>query len=321
MRWVTIENYQDSVTIDPDYVEYSVDKLQGGGTECGVHFVQGWQVHHFEPAGKKLGVGGVKSRNSASGIAELHDKYGFTYWLQGGSNTVYNWAIDAGFQRDNMMVSLPNLNRGIEAVYTRIQQFGSYSDPVYAFYVGEPVENEYSLNDYTNVWIFLKIIKQYPSLFITDEWHRTSDFESFARIADKVMCSGYDTYWLSSQLDRWQDFKGAFGSKFNQTWICERKDQNEYYELFRKAKSLGLNPVWCWQGDGSSDYTLEKFCNNAFWFGYLKRYSKKVWLKLKCYANVDPCDCPTFQENPNVYLLQEILPYYPTTIVQDGVDK
>ncbi|HEX2867325.1 MAG TPA: hypothetical protein VHO03_09800 [Ignavibacteriales bacterium] len=255
---------------------------------------------HYEPVeGKIIGIWPPSYYWTKEALKNLTKKYGFTGISirqdEINPDSMYQWAIRAGFKPENMMVNIIN-----DTYTSRIVKM-----PAAFYYLDEPVEHNCSGHATNGTRIYspdeLEKIRDYihtnrpDAKFIIGGYKRCSHLKIAVDIADGVMYSSYvnwNSMWLpvchanmgfgddveapwaegsGLQTDSWGDMRSKFREKFSMTWMHGKND--ECQELFKTANSLGLNGIWLYANEGvgpDSAASLEKFCQAAAQNGWLK---------------------------------------------------
>lgn len=255
---------------------------------------------HYEPVeGKIIGIWPPPYYYTKESLKNLRVKYGFTGVSirhdQFDPDSMYQWAISAGFKPEKMMVNIIN-----DTYTSRVLKM-----PAGIYYLDEPVEHDCSGHATNGTRIYppddLRKIRDYihanrpGSKFIIGGYKRCSHLKIAVDLADGVMYSSYvnwSSIWFpvchvnmgfgddveapwaqgsGQQTDSWSDMRSKFGEKFAMTWMHGKND--ECQELFKAANSLGLEGIWLYAYEGvgpDSAASLEKFCQAAAQNGWLK---------------------------------------------------
>lgn len=199
--------------------------------------------HYEAKPGKIFGVWPHDDRKNPNGFNELRNKWGFNYIFYQHSNSLpnqFNQILQAGYSRNNIMAGIseewhqfiintyPNLyaynmdegrHRGWS--YNGIREFINANSPGSYFIIGDYCPINWELSD----WV----------------WHSDyimySAYEHFTQIFDWCLDIGYD------QISGWNGFKAQYGNKSIANWISTQDDQDEYRDLLRRARNLGLTGV------------------------------------------------------------------------------
>lgn len=279
-------------------------KKDGGGigpyaqSQC-QKVVYYWIFDHYETVSGK--IWGILPEDDTfwQNTYKLHtfkDTLGFNYicTIEGYLNTV----LSAGYDRDHIMIG----GMGCDDPYW--QQTIQATKPVWAYYVDEQgQQHSCSVVEY-----WFSSVRQYlnnnggSSIKIIAGETTPEDFDCYDQYVNTIMCTWYGYYvWplTNDQRSRWTDFRTAWNSKFNLTWVSSRLDNTEFDNLIGHASNLGLDGVWLYQeDDGQASEATERSRINNFSFygwkwGYLNRIERK-WVYMYECENQDPCDCDPY---------------------------
>lgn len=264
---------------------------------CNMLYIYYWELERYETVpGKIVGIWPTVRRwGTVSKLSELKNKWGFNYiaatlgWYP--TFSPYVNAIAAGYQDTNIMgIGLDPYDAAyVTAVNSRPPLWGYYMDePITNHGVGAQVMMELASDFF---------LVNYPnSLFMSGETN--TDYGSYIyHTIDKIFCTRYGRYGDLGDPDQrplWDQFKQTFGTKFSMTWIAAHKDLSEYNDLLGHARNIGLNGVWLYQYQDSTDTysndNISSFSYNAWMKGWLKRFDRRWQYTYEC-KKADPCGC------------------------------
>lgn len=142
-------------------------------------YIDRYVLDHYEPgSGKIIGIWPRATRWSTNRISELHNKWGFNYLLLNGN---YQDAQNAGFSSTNIMIPVDPDNY--------ISQMNTYGNNVYAYYCGEPRDNDHQYN--VAVMAAQRNISAPSAKFVIDGYKRTVSLYEASLCAEKIMFSSY----------------------------------------------------------------------------------------------------------------------------------
>jgi hypothetical protein len=179
-------------------------------------------------------------------------------------------------------------------------------------------------------------IRSFGRKFIIGDFKRCTHFVNAGTIAvDYVMFTGYKDWhnvdpfgsecWLpfeEDQCDSWTDMRNIFGGKFMSTWLngetnpdhSDDYDGDEYSDLVGHATNLGLQEIWLYTWNGSSQSLLDSFTYFCWRNGWLRRFEHKIYIVFQCTcpdgcAGTPPGDCWMFvRTEPGDGTIREVYP-------------
>lgn len=306
------KNKWPAVIYDSTYgeivMDYSVITPMAG--PCGYKTTYGWATHHFEPKPGKL-VGVWPYEFTLANLTTLRTKWGYSHLFFGYDydNSKWNTAISAGYTLDKIMIAITGIQDAQRA------SFISYRGNAYAYYVGEPADQNHSMGGVRSA------LNQfgYTSLFVIDGYKRTYALDYAVQTSDKVLFSSYQHWyeilpgvWVSwpenyDQRSDWSDMRSRYGNKFSMSWI-NTSEISEFYNLFGHASNLRLNGIWIYgflqdNGQPTPHYNdqWENISNAAWYSGFLLKFVQDLKITWKCTLQ-DPCDCDPSDPDAGWYI-------------------
>ncbi|MCF6269274.1 MAG: hypothetical protein L3J41_06170 [Melioribacteraceae bacterium] len=263
-----------------------------------------WGLDHYKPRnGKEIGFWPT----GFASMSKMKVKWGFSnVFIR--SESEYTQAKNAGFTDADMMANVTITNNTTSAYsypFKPAQYFENY-------YIDEPSEHGKTL---ANVDIVAKdlapnLLKlgSYKIGFWLDpqDWHEDF-YKTIISWNSNVRIMSDNYYGLLCAFDQrsyWDDFKDAYGNKNEMNWtslIIDRPNY-EFFGLFQKASSLGMNSLWLYIGredtycgDGTHlkqslfDSYLSVFLSSAKSAGWLTQYDRLYRFEYSC-PTADPCN-------------------------------
>ena len=279
---------------------------------CGIKDTYGWGLDHFEPKpGKIIGVWPYEF--TQQNLSTLRTKWGYSYLFFGFSydDNKWNTAIAAGFSLDKIMIAVTDIPDA--------QRFNliSYRGNAYAYYVGEPADQNHSMGGVTTALNELG----FSSAFIIDGYKRTYALDYAVETSDMVLFSSYHHWyellpgvWVSWPYDEdqrpdWTDMKNRYGNKFSMSWI-NTSEISEFGYLFGHAANLGLNGIWIYgylqeNGQPTPHYNDQWFniSHAAFYSGFLRKFEGYYCIEWHCDYG---CECDP--DNPDDWYIYRVWP-------------
>jgi len=239
----------------------------------------------FEPIeGKIIGIWPHENKNnSVEKLKQLREQWGFNYILIAApyGEPFYSNVRNAGFDSLHIMkqIYLPDLINRKDWFWNNIETLGK----IWAYYFDEPISREFSFSVMMGLLSNLSSKGFYPNAkFVVGEIDERKA-ERFLKTTDAIMYSGYGSREKQGldQIQSWQEWKQYLGEKFSMLWISTNEDSLEYRTLFKAAKDQGLDAIWLYQYEPmdpdkeTSFINLEKFCDAAVEFGFMRVKEKK----------------------------------------------
>jgi hypothetical protein len=174
---------------------------------------------------------------------------------------------------------LPSFKKDRDAYKKKLIRIGR----VASYYYDEPLSRKNKFTELTESILFLAENGFYPKGRIIFSELTIEKALKIHRLADFMVYSGYGNPGIKGkdQIATWTDWKDKLKDKFESTWMSTLEDEDEFRELLRTARDLGMNGIWLYaleplpSGEEADDSIYEKFCAAAVEFGFLNvKYSK-----------------------------------------------
>lgn len=309
--------------IDSIYGKILLQNFDNNSTDSCMNLTyNAWVLDYYKAVkGKVLGIWPYDY--SIPFLRLLKEKWGYNgLWLFHDS-IYYSNAIHAGFNKQNLMVSLDH-SPG-EFTYTNfVDEYESgyyYIDEVAEHNcIGDTNERIYNPTELNEISSY--IYKSRPGAkFVISGYKRCKHLSMASVYANLIMYSSYhnwyrpvipafcdsrlnwgpriETLWFKSnydQRDSWSDMKKRFGEKFQRTWI-KTNEESEYQQLFGHAVNIGLNSIWVYgYEDIEKEGPYDEISYVAFINVFLKKFEKQIEVKFFC-EEIDKCNCDLFSKD------------------------
>lgn len=200
-------------------------------------------------------------------LKKLRSHFGFSQVLTKPLETteLYDNAISAGYENSDIVFQMQPKYGNPDFIYSLYPEVGGY-------YIDEPGDDDIPM-DWFNKIVSLTNQNTDSSQIMISGFKRNGDFRKFGNLSDVVMFSSYKHWWeifglwLSccpedqDQRPDWENMASMFGAKFSTSWVGAHRDENEYDDLFGKARNLNLNGLWLYAQllNGSESYLEANF--------------------------------------------------------------
>ena len=316
-------NPNANLSVTSDSVK-TKDKKKGGDihpdavSQC-QKVVNYWIFEKYENVtGKIVGILPTTERfNNNNRLAELKNKWGFNFILTTDVN--YDKVTTAGFSSSNIMLYISPGDGVWENVIANSPiSWGYFTDEfVSRLLASNPFLTDDEIRIQANYVRNAIKNKSQTAKYIDGE--TTVGFANVIDdIVDDLLCTKYDRLpWSTDQRPLWTDFRNNFLTKFSMTWVAAHKDLSEYDNLLGHALNIGLNGVWLYQQEDStdsySDNNISSFSLFAWKWGWLSKVERKWTYVYEC-IHQNPCDCDPYTLGAE-WILVEKYPTYETRTV------
>jgi hypothetical protein len=234
--------------------------------------------------GKVIGIWPHNNRfQSVEGLKELKDRWGFNYLLIAaiyGSKELA-LASNAGFDPDHIIyqIYIPDFDQNEKNDMQKIRGMGK----IWGFYFDEPISRSHSYLQFLKLISFLSNEGLYPNAKLIASELDEKKAAKLLPFVDQITYSGYGNNERMGldQAETWREWQKIIGNKFGMPWVSAQLDSNEYRTLFKAAHDLNFNSIMFYEleplpaGNEVSNSNIEKFCEAAVEYGFMKIKNKK----------------------------------------------